>query len=254
MRIGLLGIPVDILSIDETLSMVDHAIRSRTRLQHVALNVAKLVTLRTNRELYDDVVSSDIVGIDGMGIVLALKVLGYSQASRVAGIDLLEQSLSLCARKGYRPFFLGAKQDVVERAMAVARQRHPGLEFAGFRDGYFTKHQQDEVLQQIKASGADCLFIGMPTPRKEGLLASWRESLDVPFIMGVGGSFDVLAGKVSRAPAWMQNNGLEWAYRIYQEPSRMWWRYLTTNTVFFGLLVQLAIARMFGRQSRQPLA
>lgn len=250
MRADLLGIPVDILSSEETLHAVDRAISSRSRLQHVALNVAKLVSLRSNAELHEDVVSSDIVGIDGMGIVLALRLMGYPHAGRVAGIDLLEQSLRLCAEKGYRPFFLGARADVLAKAVANAKARYPDLRFAGWRDGYFSADQQDDVLREIQSAGADCLFIGMPTPRKERLLAGWRHKLDVPFIMGVGGSFDVLAGKVERAPLWMQRNGLEWAYRIYQEPSRMWWRYLKTNTLFAALLMQLAMARLLGRGRR----
>lgn len=250
MRADLLGIPVDILSSEETLHAVDSAISSRSRLQHVALNVAKLVSLRSNAELYEDVVSSDIVGIDGMGIVLALRMMGYSNAGRVAGVDLLEQSLRLCAEKGYRPYFLGARPEVVAKAAANAMARYPGLRFAGWRDGYFTKDEQEQVLHQVQSSGADCLFIGIPTPRKERLLSDWKHKLDVPFIMGVGGSFDVLSGKVLRAPRWMQRNGLEWAYRIYQEPSRMWWRYAKTNTQFAGLLVQLAFMRILKRQGR----
>jgi N-acetylglucosaminyldiphosphoundecaprenol N-acetyl-beta-D-mannosaminyltransferase len=92
------------------------------------------------------------------------------------------------------------------------------------------------VVAAIGASGADCLFVGMPTPRKERFLARYRDTLNVPFIMGVGGSFDVLAGKVNRAPSWMQRTGLEWAFRLLQEPGRMWWRYATTNLAYAGLL------------------
>jgi N-acetylglucosaminyldiphosphoundecaprenol N-acetyl-beta-D-mannosaminyltransferase len=93
-------------------------------------------------------------------------------------------------------------------------------------------------VDAIRVSGADCLFIGMPTPRKERFLAAHRDLLGVPFIMGVGGSFDVVAGKVNRAPAKLQALGLEWLYRVYQEPGRMWWRYAKTNTIFAFLLLR----------------
>jgi N-acetylglucosaminyldiphosphoundecaprenol N-acetyl-beta-D-mannosaminyltransferase len=209
----------------------------------VALNVAKLISLQSNAELREDVISSDIVGIDGMGIVLALKLLGYPNVSRMAGVDLMDSTLALCARKHYRPFFLGARSDVIKTAMLLTQARHPGLVFAGYHDGYFKEQDEDDVLKQIQQSGADCLFIGMPTPRKERLLRMWRDRLNVPFIMGVGGGLDVLAGKVKRAPMWMQNTGLEWLYRIYQEPSRMWWRYLRTNTIFVGYLFRLLLSR-----------
>ena len=245
MRVHLRGTPVDILSAEETIKNIEAAIATKSRLQHVALNVAKFVSLSSNAELRDDVASSDIVGIDGMGIVLALKILGHHDATRVAGVDLLDDALSLCAKKGYRPFFLGAKADVIEVAAHVALVKHPGLKLAGFRDGYFNVEQEDAIFDTIQKSQADCLFIGMPTPRKERLLAKWRQKLDVPFIMGVGGSFDVLAGRVKRAPVWMQKCGLEWAFRIYQEPGRMWWRYAWTNTIFSGLLLDIAAKRLW---------
>ena len=245
MRVKLRGTPVDILSAEKTIERIEAAIATRSRLQHVALNVAKFVSLNSNAELRDDVTSSDIVGIDGMGIVLALKIMGHRDATRVAGVDLLDDALSLCAKKGYRPFFLGAKADVVEVAAQVALAKHSGLNFAGFHDGYFNVEQEDEICAKIRTSQADCLFIGMPTPRKERLLAKWRHQLDVPFIMGVGGSFDVLAGRVKRAPIWMRKWGLEWTFRIYQEPGRMWWRYAWTNTIFSVLLLDIAAKRLW---------
>lgn len=246
MRTKLQGTPVDILSVNETIVKIDNAISSRERLQHVALNVAKLVSLGSNATLRNDVESSDIVGIDGMGIVLALKCMGFENVSRVSGVDLMNSTLNLCAQKGYRPFFLGATPQVVEKAVSIASEHNPGLNFAGWHHGYFKESEEDALLKEINASGADCLFIAMPTPRKERLLAQWRNSLNVPFIMGVGGSFDVLAGKVKRAPAWVQRNGFEWLYRVYQEPGRMWWRYTKTNVMFSVILIRILFARLRG--------
>ena len=100
-------------------------------------------------------------------------------------------------------------------------------------------------MNRIRDAGADCLFIGMPTPLKERLLKVWREKLNIPFVMGVGGGLDVLAGHVQRAPKWMQNSGLEWVYRIYQEPGRMWWRYFSTNTKFAVMVARLIMCRLF---------
>jgi N-acetylglucosaminyldiphosphoundecaprenol N-acetyl-beta-D-mannosaminyltransferase len=172
---------------------------------------------------------------------------------RVAGIDLMVQLLGVCAQQGYRPYFLGARRDVLDRAIAVARQRWPGLEFAGSRDGYFRSEEEPAVVDEIRRSGADCLFIGMPTPRKERFLHQHRDSLGVPFIMGVGGSFDVLAGLVARAPAAMQRLGLEWLHRTLQEPRRMWRRYLATNIAFAGLLASAVVARALHRNNHQAL-
>ena len=219
--------------------------RDRTRLHHVALNVAKLVEMGRNAELRDDVNASDLVGIDGMGIVLALRLKGIP-ADRVSGVDLMRAVLELCAEEGFKPYFLGAEPAVVAKAAEEARRRYPNLQFAGVKDGYFKPEDEAAVVEDIRNSGADCLFVGMPTPRKERFLAKYRTSLNVPFIMGVGGSFDVLAGKVRRAPELMQRTGFEWLYRVYQEPRRMWWRYARTNTIFAGMMLGQLVQAFFG--------
>ncbi len=247
MRVRFLDLPVDIASMDETLDRACDAMRTRSRLQHVALNVAKLVNARTNPLLKQDLETADFVGIDGMGIVIGLRLAAIRGAGRVAGIDLMIQLLARCAKEGLRPYFLGATSEVVAKAAEVARKRFPGLRFAGVRDGYFDAAEEPDVVAAIRESGADCLFVGMPTPRKERFLARYRDALDVPFIMGVGGSFDVLAGKVNRAPAWMQRTGLEWLYRLLQEPGRMWWRYASTNLAYAGLLCGVLGRRILRR-------
>ena len=250
MRQMLLGCPVDILTMAETLELVRDSIRKRKRLQHVALNVAKLVNMRRNPLLTSDIVSSDLIGIDGVGILWAARLLGLPAEERVAGIDLFDQSLALCEQQGFKPYFLGATQQIVQEAASRALQRYPKITFAGVRDGYFRPEKELDIVNEIRASGADCLFIGMPTPYKERFLASYRDQLDVPFVMGVGGSFDVLAGKVRRAPARMRVNGLEWLYRVYQEPRRMWWRYAKTNTLFIVILTKALIDRYIHARPR----
>jgi len=244
MRTELMGCPVDILTMAETIDLARTAMRERVRMQHVALNVAKLVNMRFDPVLSSDVAGSDVVGIDGMGIVFGARMLGIHVPERVAGIDLFLNLMAVCAEEGFRPFLLGGADRVVRKAAAEIAARHPGLSFAGVRDGYFTPQQEPEVVNAILGSGADCLFIGMPTPRKERFLAAYRDTLGVPFIMGVGGSFDVVAGDVDRAPSKFQEYGLEWLYRVYQEPRRMWWRYAKTNTVFAGLLLKEVARRM----------
>lgn len=241
MRASFLACPIDLLTMAETVELACGAMRSRHRLQHVALNVAKFVKMRSDPVLAADVVNSDIVGIDGMGILWGARAVGLPAKARVAGVDLLDELLAVCAREGFKPYFLGATEAVLDLAMQRTRGRHPSLVFAGWHDGYFKPEQASDVVRDVRSSGADCLFIGMPTPRKERFLAAHRDGLGVPFIMGVGGAFDVLAGTVRRAPAAIQRLGLEWLYRIYQEPGRMWWRYATTNTLFAGILAQALV-------------
>ena len=247
MRAQIFGCPIDILTMSETIDLARAAMRQRTTTLHVALNVAKLVNMRTDPVLAEDVKNSDLIGIDGMGILLAARLLGLPAKERVAGVDLLQELLVVCANEGFRPFFLGATPGVVRKACATVTAKHPTIRFAGMHDGYFDAHQEPQVVEEIRNSGADCLFIAMPTPRKERFLAAHRDQLGVPFIMGVGGSFDVLAGEVTRAPLLMQKLGLEWLYRVYQEPRRMWWRYCRTNTIFAGMMFSALMRRIGGK-------
>jgi len=221
MRVTLFGLPVDILSYDETIERILAAIANGQRCQHVALNVAKLVNARTDAELDRDVRASDIVGVDGMSIVYALRLLGHTVAERVAGADLFESFMAECAAHGLRPYLLGATPEVLASARLKLAERFPNLVLAGSHHGYFKPEQEKAVCDLIRASGAHCLFIAMPTPRKERFMARYRDSLGVPFVMGVGGTLDVVAGHVKRAPAPVQSLGLEWAYRMMQEPRRL---------------------------------
>ena len=238
MRIDFLGCPVDVLTMTETVERARAAMRSRNRLQHVALNVAKFVNMRSDPVLRSDVMGSDIIGIDGMGIVLAVRWFGIPVKERVSGIDLFREILTVCAHDGYRPFLLGATSEILSRAADKIVGEFPSIQLAGLRDGYFRSDQELEVVEQIISSKADCLFIAMPTPQKERFLGAHRDRLGVPFIMGIGGSLDIVAGHVRRAPSFMQAMGLEWLFRVYQEPRRMWWRYAKTNTIFAGILIR----------------
>jgi N-acetylglucosaminyldiphosphoundecaprenol N-acetyl-beta-D-mannosaminyltransferase len=244
-RDNFLGVPVDCLTLAQTIALIDHAIRSRRPVQHVCINVAKFVAMRTNDELDRDVRSSDLINIDGMGIVWAARLLGVKVPERVSGIDLMEKLIQLCAVNRYRPYFLGATPEVLQASISNFRRRFVGLELAGSQHGYFAKNQEREIVCRIKASEADCLFIGMPTPHKERLLARFRDDFGVPFIMGVGGAFDVFAGRIHRAPRALQNVGLEWLFRTVQEPLRLGPRYVKTNAAFAKIVSKAIAARLF---------
>ena len=156
-------------------------------------------------------------------------------------MDIMLQLMPICAREGFKPYILGAKPDILAKAVRTLEQEHPGLECAGWQDGYYDRDDEQAVMERIRDSGADCLFIAMPTPHKERIMREYKQMLNVPFIMGVGGSVDVIAGYVARAPLWMQHAGLEWFYRFVQEPRRMWKRYLTTNLAFAWLLARAKV-------------
>ncbi|MBR8342419.1 WecB/TagA/CpsF family glycosyltransferase [Burkholderia ambifaria] len=228
---------IDAYTKDETLREIESRIDGNRFTQHAVVNVAKIVNMQHDARLRDAVNECDIVNADGMGVVWGARMLGHAIPERVTGIDLFDSLLGLSATRGFPVFLLGAHPDVVEQAAQVLASRHPGLRIAGFHHGYFWDDEQ-AVVDRIRASGAKLLFVAITSPRKEVFIDRWRDRLGVSFAMGVGGTFDVVAGRVRRAPHWMQTAGLEWLFRVVQEPRRMWRRYLTTNTRFVLMLMR----------------
>ncbi|AKP50113.1 WecB/TagA/CpsF family glycosyltransferase [Cyclobacterium amurskyense] len=236
-RISICNVPVDSLTMDETVALINQSIKKKENLHHVVVNAAKLVNAQKDPELKASIVECDIINADGQSIVWAARFLKEYLPERVAGIDLMDNLVGLAAKENYKIFFLGAKEDVVNKVVDIYSNKYNKDIIAGYRNGYFGKDEELEIAKQIKASNADILFVAMSSPKKEIFLNKYKEVMDVPFIMGVGGSFDVVSGKVKRAPVWMQNICLEWFYRTMQEPGRMWKRYLTTNVAFVKLLL-----------------
>lgn len=233
-----MGLMIHPYSMHETIDKFHEALKNRTRLHHGAMNVAKLVRCQTQPELRADIESSDIISIDGMGVLWGARMLGHHVPERVTGIDLMHEILKLCEREGFRPFFWGARAEVLEKAVKNIQKTFPALSIAGSRNGYFKTDEEQEIITKINQSKADCLFIAISTPLKERLMAQHKDKLQVPVIMGVGGSIDIWAGITARAPKWMQRLGLEWVFRIIQEPRRMAARYLRTNTMYVWLLLK----------------
>ena len=220
-RIDLLGCPMDVGTMGETVGAVEEALAKEQFTQHVVVNVAKLVNMRKDPELDASVRECDIINIDGMGVVLGARMLGHDVPERVAGVDLFHELLAMSAQKGYSVFLLGAKDEVVSETALRVQQQYPELKLAGYHHGYFWD-DEEAMVERIRASGAQLLFVAITSPKKENFINKWRDRLGVTFVMGVGGTFDVVAGKVKRAPVWMQKGGLEWFYRVLQEPGRMW--------------------------------
>jgi N-acetylglucosaminyldiphosphoundecaprenol N-acetyl-beta-D-mannosaminyltransferase len=238
-RIFLLGTPVDDLTMQETLQLVSEAISDHKHIHHTVVNAGKIVAMHENPELKESVVSADVINADGQAVVWTSKLFGHSLRERVAGIDLMEKLVELAHRNKYKLFFFGAKEEVVKKLVDHYSQVYSPAIIAGYRNGYFKKEDERSIAQQIADSGANILFVAITSPVKENFLYQNRDVLkNVNFIMGVGGSFDVIAGYVKRAPVWMQKAGLEWLYRVYQEPKRMFKRYLVGNTKYFLLVVK----------------
>ncbi|GJM24569.1 MAG: UDP-N-acetyl-D-mannosamine transferase [Phycisphaerae bacterium] len=248
----LFGLPVNALTMNQVLARVHRAIDRKAALHIGVISASKVANMRRNAELRDAVMQSDIILADGMSVVWASKLLRRPLPERVAGIDLMSEILRTGSERGDRVYCFGATDEVLDAVKKHIVETYPGIVIAGSHNGYFDGDEEPKIAEDIAASNADVLFVAMSSPMKEQFLARYASQIKVPVTHGVGGSFDVVAGKVKRAPLIWQKFGCEWLYRVLQEPGRMWKRYLVTNTVF----MMMFIGEMFGasrrRRSHQP--
>ncbi len=238
-KINIFNTTIYNLNMQETLNEIEHTIKKGKQMHHVVVNAGKIVDMQTDLQLRQSVNESDLISADGQAVVWASRFLGKPLKERVAGIDLMENLVALAHKNSYKIFFFGAKEEVVTEVIRIYSERFSSDLVAGYRNGYFKKEEEKEIAKQIENSGANMLFVAISSPAKEIFLYQNKALLKrINFTMGVGGSFDVVAGKVKRAPLWMQKFGLEWFYRFIQEPRRMWKRYLIGNTKFMFLTLK----------------
>ena len=238
-KVYIFNCPIDALTMKETVQIIDNAIKEGKHVHHAVVNAAKIVKMQEDKELYNSIVNADIINADGMPIVWASRLLGKPLPERVAGIDLMQELIKLAYNRKYKIFFFGAREEVVKKVVEKYSKEYSPEIIAGYRNGYYSEEEEPLIAKQIAESGANILFVGISSPKKEKFLYKYKHILkNVNFIMGVGGSFDVIAGKIKRAPKWMQKCGLEWVYRLLQEPRRMWRRYLIGNTKFVILVIK----------------
>jgi N-acetylglucosaminyldiphosphoundecaprenol N-acetyl-beta-D-mannosaminyltransferase len=201
----------------------------------ITANAAILCMMRADPELGEACRRGDLIVADGMSVVWTSRVAGVPFPERVAGVDMMARLLEAASEHRLRVYFLGARPEVVTELAHRCGREYPGLVVAGFRDGYFGRGDDNEIVEAIRRAAPHMLFVGMPSPFKETWCERHRVALDVPLIMGVGGSFDVLSGFVRRAPRLVQSLGLEWCWRLAMEPRKMWKRYLKTNSEYLWL-------------------
>jgi N-acetylglucosaminyldiphosphoundecaprenol N-acetyl-beta-D-mannosaminyltransferase len=242
-RIRLLGLPVDDVTMAEAVAIIDGFIATREVHQHVVVNVAKVVQAHRDPALRSIIEACDLVTADGQPIVWASRWLGTPLRERVAGIDLMDHLLARADERRYRVYLLGARTDVVRTVAERVQLEHPGVAVVGWHDGYWDPADEASVVTAISEARPDILFVAITSPRKEQFLARWKDVIGAPLVMGVGGSFDVYAGAVRRAPAWVQRMGLEWLYRVWQEPRRMWRRYAGDAPRFAWIVLRARLGR-----------
>ena len=237
-RIRIAGVPVDAVDLEGAASLVDEFIQNGGRHFNIAINAAKVVEYQRDPLLREAIETADLLTADGQPIVWASRLLGTPIPSRAAGIDLMNRLFAQCAQRGRSVFLLGATDEVLSVCVRRLKEEHPRLRIAGCRNGYFGSAHEEEIVAAVNRVRPDVLLLGFGSPAKEYFMLRYHSSLDVPFVMGVGGSFDVYAGMTKRAPTWMQATGLEWLYRVLQEPRRLWKRYLVGNSAVVGLTLR----------------
>lgn len=231
----LFGVYLDAVCMEDVIARCRTALITRSRVLLGVLNAAKVVHLRSDPLLRNSLLDCDLLLADGQSIVWASRLLRRPLPERVAGIDIFDGLLELAHRDGRSIYLLGARPEVLRKLEERLLERFPGLRIAGSHHGYFDASQGALIADEIRHCSPDMLFLGITSPKKEIFLDTFGRSLGVPILHGVGGSFDIMAGITRRAPPHWQKLGMEWAYRLLQEPRRLWWRYLTTNSAFIML-------------------
>lgn len=219
--IDLLGMRVDRVDMEGALSLIGRFIAEGTPHQILTADASMVVTASEDPEFAAIAAEADLVTADGAGILWATKRLGRPVRAKVSGVDLAARCCALSAEKGWRIFFFGAAPGIAEEARARMLARYPRAQIVGFRDGFFTPEEEGRIVEEIKAARPDILLVALGIPKQEKFIHRHKAALGVPVSIGVGGTFDVFSGMVRRAPKWMQNSGLEWAYRLLSNPKKI---------------------------------
>jgi exopolysaccharide biosynthesis WecB/TagA/CpsF family protein len=241
--INLFNITIHNLTMAEAVAQIGAWVRERKRTFVVTPNVDHVVKLQSDPEFLDLYRQAGMAIADGMPVVWASRLVKQPLKERVTGADLFIELCREAAEQGYSVFLLGsASQEIIENTAANLKERFPALRIVGSHSPSFGFEKRDAeneaILAMVKAARPDILFVGVGAPKQEKWIGRFMERLDVPVCLGVGASFDFVAGSVKRAPVWMQKTGLEWFYRFIKEPKRMFKRYFIDDMAFFGLVLK----------------
>jgi len=253
-RVTLMGVPIDRLTTSEVLRRIEGYVAERRPRRIVTVNLDYLRLAGREAAFRETLRSADLAVADGMPLVWAAKLAGTSLPERVAGLDLVERIAEHGAPRGWSVFLLGAAPGVADEAGRVLASRYPSLRIAGTcaPPMGFGSEENARIVQMVREAAPDVLFVCLGAPRQDLWIHENIDALGVPVAIGVGCAFDVISGNVRRAPRWMQRAGLEWAYRLVNEPARLWRRYVLHDLpVFARLVVDAARA---SRARRAPAA
>ena len=239
-RVSIWGISINPIRKVDFIGIINKHISSNpTNPLHITgVNPETISQSLNDAELLKAINDSNLVNIDNTLVLQMLRLSGVSVPERVATPDLFDSMLQLAAQKGYSVYLLGAKDDVLKKALENIKTEYPEIVIVGYRNGYFTKHQEVEICANIRESQPKMLFIALPTPNKELFIYHNKDILGVPVLLGVGGAIDVKAGLVKRAPLFFRNIGLEGIHRAIQNPLNYGKRYFTLYPRFVGFVIK----------------
>lgn len=219
-RVKILGVPVDMVDRERAMEIFEESFAEPGVTMVVTPNSEIVQRASKEDELKMLISSADLIIPDGIGLVYASKIMGCPLSERVTGIDFLEAIIAGLEKNGKSIYFFGSKPGVAEAAAENIKKKYPQLRVAGTHNGYFKPEEEPEIVKEINDSGADFLCVALGAPKQEKFIYDHREELAVNGAIGVGGSLDVWAGTLKRAPEFYRKHGLEWLYRLIQEPSR----------------------------------
>jgi len=228
----ILGVDVLVSSYENLLDDIEDDIRQGKQAEVISINPEKIISARNSVSLKQFLNDATYTIPDGIGIVLASKIKKGAISSRMTGIETMDKLCSLSNNKGYKIFLYGSGKEVLSKARRTLETRYEQINIVGCQDGY--EKDSQKVIDKINASKAQILFLALGSPKQEEFIMAHRQELCITIFQGVGGSFDILSGKVQRAPLWMQKVGLEWLYRLAREPKRI---FRQINLVKFLALV-----------------
>lgn len=218
--VEILGVPVAALTMREAVEQTERWMDERRGALIATANAEMIMNATRDEELFEILRSADLVVPDGAGTVWAARHLGYEMPERVAGYDLSQELLRRAPQKNRRVFFFGSAPGVAEKAKQKAEELYPGISVVGVRNGYFSSEEEPKIIQEIREAHPDLLLVALGVPKQEKWLKKHKDALDVPVSIGVGGTLDVMAGTMRRAPVWMQKAKLEWLFRALLQPKR----------------------------------
>ena len=250
-RVQVLGVPVDDVTMTSALAWVDSKIGSRGRHAILAVNPEKVLKIRSSDKLRLLFSNASLLIPDGIGVVMAAHLLGLAKMGRVPGCELMPLICEIAARRGTKVFVLGATAETNDQAVAALKAKFPSLRVAGSQDGYTPESAMPALIERINVSGADILFVALGSPRQELWMEEHLPSLNVSLCQGIGGTLDVLAGHVTRAPAFFRRMNLEWAYRLASQPKRLLRQ--TALPRFAAMVLSAWMRRVLSRAPKQEL-